>query len=151
METWQEKLTDGSGLSHNYVQGHEHVPQRQGRLVSQRGFTHRQVCPLSGAQKSNAPAQFLLGQGVSFPFSSPSTHTHKMCKFHIPCSKGSSSTQSSDGEGCELETGISTTEKRDGTSGPFCFLLLLEPWHWLLPLSLWIFCGLYSCSEDGAI
>lgn len=34
-----------------------------------------QVCPLPRAQKSNAPAQFLLGLGVSFPFSSPSTHT----------------------------------------------------------------------------
>lgn len=71
-----------------------------------------QVCPLPRAQKSNVPAQFLLGQGVSFPFSSPSTH--KMCKFHIPCSKGSSSTQNSDGAGCEVDAGISTTEERDG-------------------------------------
>lgn len=32
-------------------------------------------------------------------------------------------------------------EERDRTSGPFCFLLLLEPRHLLLPLSVWIFVG----------
>lgn len=78
METCQENLTDGPGLFHNYIQGrdpqhHEHMCHSvmAGWLIAR--LLTEQVCPLPRAQKANVPAQFLLFQGVSFPFSSPST------------------------------------------------------------------------------